>query len=80
MLGGGVYSGGGWKTVISASKISDTFGITTSDIATKVVGIAYNMDFDANTCMVSCAVGEHGLQVRAATSGMYRVEARAFMP
>lgn len=80
MSGGGVYSGSGWKTVISASKISDTFGIPTSDIAAKVVGVAYNTDFNANTCVVSCAVGDYGLQVCAATSGMYRVDVRAFMP
>lgn len=80
MSGGGVYSGSGWNTVINASKISEAFGIPMSDIATKVVGVAYNRDFNANTCIVSCAVGENGLQVCAATSGMYRVDVRAFMP
>lgn len=75
-----VFSGGGWNLAISASDMSETFGISTSEITSKLVAIVYNGDFNANACNITCSLGQNGLDVQGNTGGKYRVNIYIIMP
>ena len=75
-----VFSGSGRNSAISGSDIANKFGISTSEIQSKLAAIVYNGDLGANSCAISYYLDKDGLSVIANTSGMYRVYVYIIMP
>lgn len=75
-----VVSGNGFIGVISATDIAQIFGISTSEVGSKIVAVAYNGDLNANNCTVNAYISNEGLTIRAATSGLYRANIWLVMP
>lgn len=75
-----VVSGSGYINVMSTADIASVFGISTSEVDSKIVPIAYNGDLDANNCTVNAYISNGYLRIRAATSGTYRANIYLIMP
>lgn len=75
-----VVSGSGYINVISTADIAPIFGISTSEVDSKIVPIAYNGDLNANNCTVNAYISNGYLSIRAATSGTYRANIYLIMP
>mgnify|MGYP007083081252 CR=1 FL=1 len=75
-----VVSGSGYINVMSTADIAPIFGISTSEVDSKIVPIAYNGDLNANNCTVNAYISNGYLSIRAATSGTYRANIYLIMP
>lgn len=75
-----VVSGSGYINVMSTADIAPIFGISTSEVDSKIVPIAYNGDLNANNCTVNAYISNEYLSIRAATSGTYRANIYLIMP
>jgi len=75
-----VVSGSGYINVMSTAAIAPIFGISTSEVNSKIVPIAYNGDLNANNCTVNAYISNEYLSIRAATSGTYRANIYLIMP
>lgn len=75
-----VVSGSGYINVMSTADIAPIFGISTSEVDSKIVPIAYNGDLDSNNCTVNAYISNGYLSIRAATSGGYRANIYLIMP
>lgn len=75
-----VVSGSGYVNVMSTADIAPIFGISTSEVDSKIVPIAYNGDLNANSCTVNAYISGGYLSVRAATPGTYRANIYLIMP
>lgn len=75
-----VVSGNGFRGVISATDIAQIFGISTSEVGSKIVAVVYNGDLDANNCTVNAYISNEGLTIRAVTPGTYRANIWLIMP
>ena len=75
-----VVSGSEYINVMSTADIAPIFGISTSEVDSKIVPIAYNGDLDANNCTVNAYISNGYLSIRAATSGTYRANIYLIMP
>lgn len=65
---------------MSTADIAPIFGISTSEVDSKIVPIAYNGDLNANNCTVNAYISNGYLSIRAATSGTYRANIYLIMP
>ena len=65
---------------MSTSAIAPIFGISTSEVDSKIVPIASNGDTDANDCTVNAYITDGYLKIRARTSGVYRANIYLIMP
>lgn len=75
-----VVSGSGYINVISTADIAPIFGISTSEVDSKIVPIVCNGDTDANDCTVNAYITGGYLKIRARTSGAYRANIYLIMP
>lgn len=75
-----VVSGSGYINVMSTADIAPIFGISTSEVDSKIVPIAYNGDLNANNCTVNAYISDGHLSIQAATSGTYRANIYLIMP
>lgn len=75
-----VVSGSGYINVMSTADIAPIFGISTSEVDSKIVPIACNGDLNANNCTVNAYISDGYLSIRAATSGTYRANIYLIMP
>ena len=75
-----VVSGSGYINVMSTADIAPIFGISTSEVDSKIVPIACNGDLNANNCTVNAYISGGYLSIRAATSGTYRANIYLIMP
>lgn len=75
-----VVSGGGYINVMSTADIAPIFGISTSEVNSKIVPIVCNGDLNANNCTVNAYISDGYLSIRAATSGTYRANIYLIMP
>lgn len=75
-----VVSGSGYINVMSTADIAPIFGISTSEVDSKIVPIASNGDTDANDCTVNAYITGGYLKIRARTSGAYRANIYLIMP
>lgn len=76
-----VVTGSNFISVISAADIAQIFGISISEIGSKIVAVVYNGDLNANSCTVNAYISnEEGLSIRATTSGTYRANIYLIMP
>lgn len=75
-----VVSGSEYINVMSTADIAPIFGISTSEVNSKIVPIAYNGDLNANNCTVNAYILNGYLSIRAATSGTYRANIYLIMP
>lgn len=75
-----VVSGSGYINVMSTADIAPIFGISTSEVDSKIVPIACNGDLSANDCTVNAYISGGYLSIRAATSGTYRANIYLIMP
>ena len=75
-----VASGSGYINVMSTADIAPIFGISTSEVDSKIVPIACNGDLNANNCTVNAYISGGYLSIRAATSGTYRANIYLIMP
>jgi hypothetical protein len=65
---------------MSTADIAPIFGISTSEVDSKIVPIASNGDTDANDCTVNAYITGGYLKIRARTSGAYRANIYLIMP
>lgn len=75
-----VVSGSGYINVVSTADIAPVFGISKSEVNSKIVPIVYNGDLDANNCTVNAYMSNEYLSIRATTSGTYRANIYLIMP
>lgn len=75
-----VVSGSGYINVMSTADIAQIFGISTSEVDSKIVPIVCNGDLNANNCTVSAYISNDGLSIRANTNGAYRANIYLIMP
>lgn len=75
-----VVSGSGYVNVMSTADIAPIFGISTSEVSSKIVPIVYNGDLNANSCTVNAYISNEYLSIRATTSGTYRANIYLIMP
>lgn len=75
-----VVSGSGFINVMSTADIAPIFGISTSEVNSKIVPIVCNGDLNANSCTVNAYISDGYLSIRAATSGTYRANIYLIMP
>ena len=75
-----VVSGSGYINVMSTADIAPIFGISTSEVDSKIVPIVSNGDTDANDCTVNAYITGGYLKIRARTSGAYRANIYLIMP
>ena len=75
-----VVSGSGYINVMSTADIASIFGISTSEVDSKIIPIACNGDLNANNCTVNAYISGGYLSIRAATSGTYRANIYLIMP
>ena len=74
-----VFNGSGWNTAISRNAIASHFGVSLSEVASKIAPIVYNGDLDANSCMVVGNIYDEGLVIRGNTSSTYRANVYLIM-
>lgn len=65
---------------MSTADIAQIFGISTSEVDSKIVPIVCNGDLNANNCTVSAYISNDGLSIRANTNGAYRANIYLIMP
>ena len=65
---------------MSTADIAPIFGISTSEVGSKIVPIVCNGDLNANNCTVNAYISNGYLSIRAATSGTYRANIYLIMP
>lgn len=75
-----VVSGSGYINVMSTADIAPIFGISTSEVNSKIVPIVCNGDLNANNCTVNAYISNEYLSIQAATSGTYRANIYLIMP
>lgn len=75
-----VVSGSGYINVMSTADIAPIFGISTSEVNSKIVPIVCNGDLNANNCTVNAYISNGYLSIQAATSGTYRANIYLIMP
>ena len=75
-----VVSGSGYINVMSTADIALIFGISTSEVDSKIIPIACNGDVNANNCTVNAYISNGYLSIQAATSGKYRANIYLIMP
>lgn len=75
-----VASYSGYINVISTADIALIFGISTSEVDSKIVPIVCNGDTAANDCTVNAYITDGYLKIRARTSGTYRANIYLIMP
>ena len=65
---------------MSTADIAPIFGISKSEVNSKIVPIVYNGDLDANNCTVNAYISNEYLSIRAVTPGTYRANIYLIMP